>query len=103
MAILKTYTQQPSEYLDFDVYYRNSPDKAPNWLSTGDYLDASKTVVSVTPEGLEVINTTLRTQDCVKVWVSGGTPGVRYKVTIKVTTDLGRIKEDELVFRIRDY
>lgn len=103
MALLKTYTQQPGEHLDYDVYYRNSPDGAKDFLSLGDALDDTKTVVSVFPEGLVVSSTTLRSKDMVKLWVSGGVTGTRYKITIKVTTDLGRIKEDELSFRIKDY
>ena len=102
MAILKTYSKQPNEHLDYDIYYRNSPDGAKDFLNTGDYLDDTKTLVSASPTGLIVNATTLRSKDMVKLWVSGGTSGIKDKITIQVTTDLGRIKEDELIFRIRD-
>ena len=102
MAILETYEQQPAEKLDYDVYYRNSPDGTEDLLDAGDYLDDTKTAVAVSPEGLTVAHATRRAEDRVKLWVSGGTSGSKYKVTITVTTDLGRIKQDEVIFKIKD-
>ena len=102
MAILETYEQQPAERLDYDVYYRNSPDGKEDLLDAGDYLDDTKTTIEVTPAGLTVTQITLRASDRVKLWVSGGTSGTKYKVTLTVTTDLGRIKQDEVLFKIRE-
>lgn len=97
MALLKTYKKQPVENLDYDIWYANDPDGAEDWLSSGDIL------VSVdidAPEGLTVIS--LVFPDRVKLWVSAGTTGSTYKVTLTVTTEQGRIKQDELRFRIKD-
>jgi len=39
----------------------------------------------------------------VKFWVSGGTPGKKYKLTSLVTTVGGRTDESELIFTIKEF
>ena len=102
MAILATYEQQPGEKLDYDVYYRNSPDGKDDWLDAGDALNNAKTTVSTSPTGLTVTQITLSSSDRVKLWVSGGVSGVKYKVTLTVGTLLGRVKQDEVLFKIKE-
>lgn len=97
--ILAKYEKQPLEVKDYDVDY------AP-WLSAiSDTLASLVTsVVCLTnadDEALEVDSSTF-TDDAVKVWVSGGTDGERYKLTLRVTTAGGRTDESELLFRVRD-
>jgi hypothetical protein len=93
MAILNTFTKQPAESLDYDIEYED-------FLSTGDSV-ASGTAVA-TPSGLTV-DAPLVVGTALKLWVSGGTAGTTYKVEVTMTTALGRIKQDELRFRIKDY
>ena len=104
MTILATYEQQPAERQDYDIYYRNDPDGRPDYLDDGDDLDdsAGMTTVSVFPAGLNVSAITIKASDRVKLWISGGTSGVKYKVTLLVHTALGRIKEVEVFFKIKD-
>lgn len=97
--ILARYEKQPLEVKDYDVDY--TP-----WLaSMSDTLNALTTsVVCLTApedETLEVDSTTV-TDDQVKLWISGGTDGEQYKVTLVVTTTGGRVDESELIFRVRD-
>ena len=97
MAFLLTRKQQPAERLDYDIWYANDPDGSEDWLINGD------TIVSVivsAPTGLNVEH--LFFNDRVKLWVSEGTSGETYKVTVTVTTVEGRIKQSELRFRIKD-
>lgn len=97
--ILAKYEKQPLEVKDYDVDY--TP-----WLTTiTDTLASLATSVvcltDATDETLEVDSTTF-TDDTVKVWISGGTDGEQYKLTLRVTTTGGRVDESELIFRVRD-
>lgn len=93
MAILNTFTKQPSDVLDYDVDYTD-------FLSPGDSLASATATVS--PAGL-VVHTPLVVGNIIKLWVEGGVDGTKYKVTVNTVTALSRTKEDELVFRIKDY
>lgn len=97
--ILAKYEKQPLEVKDYDVDY--TP-----WLTTiTDTLASLATSVvcltDATDETLEVDSTTF-SDDTVKVWISGGTDGEQYKLTLRVTTTGGRVDESELIFRVRD-
>ena len=90
MAYLASYTQQPADRLDYDI---------PCDLASGDSIaSVDKTV---TPSGLTV--TAINDNPNVKVWVEDGTAGTTYKVEITITTTLGRVKQVELRFKIKDY
>jgi len=39
----------------------------------------------------------------VSVWLSGGTDGQRYKVTVTVDTMGGRRDQSEFIVRVKDY
>ena len=93
MAVLNTYVQQPDDRLDYDIPYL---------LNSDDSL--ASVAVEVTPAGLDV--TGLVDPDAtstVKLWVEGGVSGTKYKVEVTITTTLGRVKEDEVIFKIRNY
>ena len=98
MAIVATYTQQPADKLDYDVYYADAPDGSPDWLGAGDSIESA--TVEVSPLGLTV--TDITGPNRIKLWVSGGTNGTTYKATLTITTTEGRIKQDELKFRIKE-
>lgn len=97
--ILAKYEKQPLEVKDYDVDY------APWLTAITDTLASLATSVvcltDATDETLEVDSTTF-TDDTVKVWISGGTDGEQYKLTLRVTTTGGRVDESELIFRVRD-
>lgn len=91
MAVLNTYVQQPADRLDYDIPYI---------LNDTDTLDS--VAVSVTPAGLDVTGIVLD-DNTVKLWVEGGVSGTKYKVEVVITTTLGRVKEDELIIKLKDY
>lgn len=93
MAIIARYTPQPNDNLDYDVRYDD-------FLSEGDSLAYGQ--VTVSPAGLTV-NPPLVVGTTLKLWITGGTPGVKYKVTLRAFTTQGREKEDELIFKVKDY
>ena len=101
--ILATYEKQPSEEKDYDIDYSQ-------WLlPMGDSLDeiegvSVECITDPTDTSLVYMEalTALTATTC-KLWVSGGTAGFRYKVTVQVRTVGRRLDESELIFKIRDY
>lgn len=96
MALIATFEKQPADVLDYDIDYAT-------WLPDSDEIATA--VATVTPaDGLEVETTLLiQNNTRVKIWVSGGVTGTTYKVEITVTTDDGRVKQDEIRFRVKEY
>jgi hypothetical protein len=97
---LGTQTQQPSELLDYDIDYSK-------WLVGTDGI-ASFSVDVVppydavnNPDGLKVTYLT-NTDTTIKFWAKGGVSGTTYKATITVETADGRIKQDEIKFKIKE-
>lgn len=86
--------KQPAEYLDYNVDFTE-------WMPQDDQI-ASATV-AVSPEGELTADTISIMTPIVKFWAAGGIAGKTYKLTVKITTEGGRIKEDELKIRVREY
>lgn len=97
--ILETYEKQPAEIKDYDIDYSE-------WLaSPADTIsDATATVVCLSTDGdtALAINGVDITTKTVKLWISGGTSGEKYKITINVMTNGGRLDQSELIFKIKD-
>lgn len=96
MALIATFEKQPADVLDYDIDYAT-------WLPDNDEIATA--VATVTPaDGLEVdLTLIIQNNSRVKIWVSGGVTGTTYKVEITVTTDDGRVKQDEIRFRVKEY
>lgn len=92
MAIVGSYKQQPSDVLDYAFDYSD-------FLQVDDSLLSATS--SVTPSGLTV-NAPFVSDKQIKFWVSGGTDGVKYKLTITATTAVGRVKQDEAYITIKE-
>lgn len=93
MAIIATYQQQPADNLDYAFDYTD-------FLQSGDSVLSG--TASVSPSGLTVTGPVASGKQ-LKYWVTGGTTGTKYKVTITMTTSLGRVKQDEAMFVIKDF
>lgn len=91
--ILNTFNKQPAEVLDYDIDYSSA-------LDTGDTIVAH-TVTAET--GITVDTSVIVGGVYVKIWLSGGTNGATYKITLTVTTAAGRVREDEIKLKIKDY
>ena len=100
MAILKSYVKQPVDRLDYDFDYSQ-------WLDPSDEL--SSVVFSIEALGDDTPSTPLQVDSSVstatyaKVWVVGGSAGEMYKVSCTITTSRGRVKQDEIKIRIKEY
>ena len=98
--ILERYEKQPAEVKDYDIDY--SP-----WLATvADTLQSETHTVVCLSDPLDealICNAVFITATKAKCWMAGGTPGMKYKLTVTVTTAGGRIDQSELIFKIKDY
>lgn len=96
--ILAKYEKQPAEVKDYDIDYAD-------WLiPVEDTIDSITTSVTSETQAVPTLEVdyTQNTITLAKLWVSGGTVGTQYKITVLMTTVDGRIDESELVFSIKD-
>ena len=94
MSILGRFTKQPAEKESYSIDYSED-------LIGQDGIATA--VVEVLPVGLTIVSS-LIVGTRVKVLVSEGGPvGTKHKVTVTVTTDDGRILQDEFIVSIKDY
>lgn len=92
MSILKKFVKQPADRQDYDISF------VP-WLTKLADAGASATVVVDT--GLTLSSFTL-VDGVVKVWVLGGVDGISYKVTVTLTTVGSRVKQVEIVIKVKE-
>ena len=89
---LGTVSQQPTEKQSYTIDYSDA-------LTDGDNVETA--FASVSPAGLVVDNVS-PIDPKVRFWVTGGAPGVAYKVTVTTNTADGRTFQDELTFKIKE-
>jgi hypothetical protein len=98
MAILGAFVMQPADEWDYDIRYDE-------WLPPSDTVSETVApIVTITPPGL-VLESVTRDYDNkkVKVWLSGGEDGQRYKVEVTTKTKEGRVRQDEFYITVRDF
>lgn len=98
MPILEKYIKQPGDTQDYDIDFDD-------YLTFHSDTGTSHTAVAET--GLTLASSQLLTANGVtnsrvKVWVSGGTDGTTYKVTVTLTTTGGRVKQVEISVRVKE-
>lgn len=69
------------------------------WLAVDGDTISSHTVTADT--GISVNSSTNTTTD-VTVWLSGGTAGVKYRVTVQITTAAGRVDQRSMDILVLD-
>lgn len=69
-----------------------------NWLADGETISASSWIITA---GLTK-NSESATSTNTKVWLSGGQSGRPYRVTNRITTNLGRTDDRSVTIRITD-
>jgi hypothetical protein len=94
MAIIGTITQQPVDVLDYDI-------DVTALVEGGDAI--ASVVATVTPSGELEVSPIETSDTLVKLWIGpDGVAGTTYKIEVTVTTDNGRIKQDELRVKIKE-
>jgi len=91
-AILGKFSKQPAEILDYDVDYTD-------WFSNR--TDSPVSYVVVAQTGITVVSTS-RIDNVVKVTLGGGTTGIKYKITVRLTTALGLVKEADFTVSVKE-
>lgn len=91
-TILGKFSKQPQEILDYDVDFSK-------WFSNR--TDSPVSFTTVVEAGITLVNATL-SGNVVKIVLSGGTSGQQYKITVRLTTALGLVKEADFVVKIKE-
>ena len=100
--ILGKFTKQPAETLDYDIDFSEFLSDGDTLVSTGDPPAPSPLDVVVAPSGLTLGPTLVIDGLVIKQWVSGGTDGQKYKITLTATSNAGRVKQVEFTVRVKD-
>lgn len=93
MSILARFPKQPVDVLDYDINFTE-------WLDDKQDTIAS-VVATVEPTGL-ILEDTAFNGGIVKVFTSGGTSGVTYKISVTITTTGGRVKQVEIGVKVKE-
>lgn len=91
-AVLGKFVKQPSEVLDYDVDFTD-------WFANR--ADTPSSFV-VTAEAGITIDGSSRTGNVVKVILSGGVSGAKYKITVRLTTTNLLVKEADFVVLVKE-
>lgn len=92
--------KRADDRLDYDVEFER-------WLSDGDSITSAEAQAKIRskddsePTDL-LVDSVMVFGTVVKVWLSGGTDGRTYDVTVTASTADGRVKEEKFVIRIKD-
>lgn len=100
--ILGKFTKQPAETLDFDIDFSEFLSDGDSLVVVGDPPVPSPLDVVVSPVGLTLGPTIVVNGLVIKQWVSGGTDGQKYKITLTATSNAGRIKQVEFIVRVKE-
>jgi hypothetical protein len=92
MPILETFQKQPADVQDYDIDFTE-------WLAGFSDIGLSLAVQADT--GITVVSSEFA-NGVAKVWLSGGTTGMTYKITARMTTTGGRVKEVEIRIRVKE-
>lgn len=100
--IIGKFNKQPAETLDYDIDFTEFLADGDTLTTTGNPPVPSPLNVVVSPSGMTIGPTVVVGGKIIKQWLSGGTDGVRYKITVTATSNAGRIKQVEFVVRVKD-
>lgn len=99
--ILGRFVKQPAEREAYAIEYEDD-------LARGDTI-APAPQIDVAQQGSGVDTAPLHIDAVdaastrVTVWISGGTVGLVYKISVTASTASGRILQDEFILKIKDY
>lgn len=91
-SVLGKFVKQPTEVLDYFVDYSE-------WFSTRD--DTPSSVATTAETGITHVSSTI-IGETVRVVLSGGTDGQQYKITVRLTTAGGLVKEADFLVRVKE-
>lgn len=96
------FPKDPDSVLDyvFDWQALSNGTGESDWLQPAETIDTHQITIDT---GLTLDSSQLfNASTAVRVWLSAGTPGERYKVACKITTSLGRVDERTMIIRVME-
>ena len=92
MAVLKKFTKQPIDVQDYDI-------DCTLWLAA--FGDTAISVIVAVADGI-TLDSFLLFEGFIKIWLSGGLDGHSYKVEVTFTTAEGRVKQVEIIIKVKE-
>lgn len=92
VQILGRFEKQPAEILDYQVDYAD-------WFENRS--DAPASFVTVIPTGITEVSSS-RSGTVVTVVLAGGDADESYKITVRLTTSAGLVKEADFIVRVKE-
>ncbi len=94
---LARFTKQPAERKRYSIDYSD-------WLDTGETISTVSFVTTPASAGALVVdaNSITAAGKSVVFFANDGVSGTTYTVTVTITTSGGQIKEDEILFAVRE-
>jgi hypothetical protein len=93
---MKNFEKQPNETLDYFFDFRN-------WLtSKTDTPAAVDPYVLLLETGITKVSDNMNTPGVVQLFLAAGDSGKSYKVTCRMTTTGGRVKEADFRIKVRE-
>lgn len=92
VSILGRFVKQSGETLRYAVDYTD-------WLA--EQGDAAVSFTVTVETGITLVSST-RSIGVVSIILSGGTHGESYKVTVRLTTAVGLVKEADFIVKVKD-
>lgn len=92
MGVLGKFVKQPADVQDYDFDFTE-------YLSSQGDTAASHTASA--ESGITILSSSM-SSGVVKVFLSGGSDGNQYKITATVTTNGGRVKQGEIVVKVKE-
>jgi hypothetical protein len=92
MSVLGKFSKQPVEVQDYDIDFNP-------YLESHNDIALSHTAFA--EAGVTILASDL-TDGIVKVFVSGGTDGNSYKVSATITTQGGRVKQGDILVKVKE-
>ena len=92
MAILARFQKQPNEVLDYDVDYSE-------WFAPR--TDSPSTAEVVVEPGI-IFKSASRVGNIGQVTLGGGEDEIDYKITVRLTTTNGLIREADFLIQVRE-
>jgi hypothetical protein len=92
MTIAGKFTKQPIEIQDYDIDFNEY---------LGFHNDIALSHTSFAESGVTIFSSNL-IDGVVKVFIAGGTDGNTYKVSATITTQGGRVKQGDILVKVKE-
>lgn len=89
------YGKDPASTVDYSLDWSA-------WLASGESITGTSWFLTPSDTGAPTLGAQIEADALQGIYVSGGTPGCRYRLTCHIETDAGRTGERSLTLRIME-